>query len=241
VAEHNSRYDGTPYHRAAAASAAWDGPGVSEGMNLAVAGSGGTSGSSVGVISGDGVDDQPTSPPGSGGPAPMGAAASGSPGVVDGTAHEIAPPRPARSEPLALPAGAPDFDAARARIAEQGPVGPQQLASAIEQLDDGERAHVRDAAQSARALQQAAGGEEGDVYFRERIAAGIADGRTFGPASQEHAAVIGAGSHPAVIDALDSLADPKQRPAHEQSKYTERELRRDWTEPVQGDDDGARR
>jgi hypothetical protein len=242
VAEHNSRYDGTPYHRAAAASAAWDGPGVSEGMNLAVAGNGGTSGSSLGVISGDGVDGPPSSPPGSGGSAPSrGAAAASSPGVVDGTAREIAPPRPATTEPLALPAGAPDFDDARARIAEQGPVSPQQVAFAIEQLDDGERAHVRDAAQSARALQQAAGGEEGDVYFRERIAAGIADGRTFGPESQEHAAVIGAGSHPAVIDALDSLADPKQRPAHEQSKYTERELRRDWTEPVQADDDGARR
>ena len=40
VAEHNSRYEGTPYHRAVAESAAWDGPGVSDGMNLAVAGAG---------------------------------------------------------------------------------------------------------------------------------------------------------------------------------------------------------
>ncbi|HUR85495.1 MAG TPA: hypothetical protein VMY78_09130 [Solirubrobacteraceae bacterium] len=38
VAAHNSRYEGTPYQRAVAASAAWDGPGVSDGMNLAVAG-----------------------------------------------------------------------------------------------------------------------------------------------------------------------------------------------------------
>ena len=171
----------------------------------------------------------------------MGAAAASSPDVVDGTAREIAPPRPATTEPLALPAGAPNFDAARARIAEQGPVSPQQLASAIEQLDDVERAHVRDAAQGARALQQAAGGEEGDAYFREKIAAGIADGRTFGPDSQEHAAVIGAGSHQLALDAIDSSADPEKRPVHDQEMYTERELRRDWTEPVQGDDDGARR
>jgi hypothetical protein len=115
------------------------------------------------------------------------------------------------------------------------------VASAIEQLDDGERAHVRDAAQGARALQQAAGGEEGDVYFRERITAGIADGRTFGPDSQEHAAVIGAGSHQLALDAIASSADPEKRPVHDQEMYTERELRRDWTEPVQGDDDGARR
>jgi hypothetical protein len=238
VAEHNSRYEGTPYHRAVAASAAWDGPGVSEGMNLAVAGSGGTSGPSVDVISGDRADDPSSSPPGSGEPAPN--AAAGSPDVVDGTAHEIAPPRPARSEPFALPAGAPDFDAARARIAEQGPVSPEQVASALAHLDDGERAHVRDAAQGARALQQAAGGEEGDAYFRERIAAGIADGRTFRPDSQQHAAVIGAGSHQGALDALVPPGDPGTRPAHSEAKYTERELRRDWTEPVQGDDDGRR-
>ena len=109
------------------------------------------------------------------------------------------------------------------------------------QLDDGEIAHVRDAAQSARALQQAAGGDEGDEYFRERMAAGIADGSAFRADSHPHAAVVGAGSHRVVLDALDPPADPGTHPAHEQSMYTERELRRDWTQPVQGDDDGARR
>ena len=239
VAEHNSRYEGTPYHRAMAVNAAGDGPGVSDGMNLAVAGNGGVPHGGPDVIGGDGTED-PSASSGRSGPASAGTPAV-SPNVIDGIAHEIAPPRrPARSEPPALPAGAPDFDAARARIAEQGAVSPEQVGSALEQLDDGERAHVRDAAQGARALQQAAGGEEGDLYFRERIAAGIADGRTFRPNSQEHAAVIGAGSHQGALDAFDA-PDLRTRPVHEQSKYTERELRRDWTEPAQGDDDGARR
>ena len=98
---------------------------------------------------------------------------------------------------------------------------------------------MRDAAQSARALQQAAGGEEGDVYFRERIAAGIADG-TFRPDSHANAATVGAGAHQTVLDALDPPADPSGRPAHQENMYTERELRRDWTEPVRGDDEGRR-
>ena len=109
------------------------------------------------------------------------------------------------------------------------------------QLDDGETAHVRDAAQSARALQQAAGGDEGDAYFRERMAAGIADAGVFRHDSHQHAAVVGASSHQVVLDALDRPADPGAHPAHHEEMYTERELRRDWTQPVQGDDDGARR
>jgi hypothetical protein len=162
--------------------------------------------------------------------------------VIDGTAREItAAGPPAQTEMPELPAGIPDFDAARARIVEQGDVSPAQVSSALGQLDDRELEHVRDAAQSARSLQQAAGGDEGDIHFRERIAAGLADGTTFRREARPHAAVIGAGSHQGVLDALNRPAEPGARPAHEQSMYTERELRRDWTEPVQGDDDAARR
>jgi hypothetical protein len=229
VAEHNSRYEGTPYRRAVAASEAWDGPGVRDGMNLAVAGGGARS--DVDILGGTRTHGQAA-----------GSSASGASevDVVDGTAHEIGPERQPAPEPLALPAGVPDFAAARTRIAEQGAVSPEQVATALGQLDDGETAHVRDAAQSARALQQAAGGDEGDVYFRERMAAGIADAGIFRPDSHQHAAVVGASSHQVVLDALDP-ADPGKRPAHDQAMYTERELRRDWTQPVQGDDDATRR
>jgi hypothetical protein len=159
--------------------------------------------------------------------------------VIDGTAHEIAPEPSLPHEVPALFAGAPDFDEARARIAEQDSVTREQVTAALAHLDDGEIAHVRDAAQSARALQQAAGGDEGDLYFGERIAAGIADG-TFHPDSQASAATVGAVAHQMILDALDSPADPGTHPALDQSKYTERELRRDWTEPVRGDDEGHR-
>jgi hypothetical protein len=161
--------------------------------------------------------------------------------VIDGSAHEIAPQQSTSSDLPALPAGAPDFDAARGKIAEQDAVGPEQVGSALEHLDHEERAYVGDAARGARALQQAAGGDEGDVYFREQIAAGIADGRTFGPDSHQHAAVVGAGGHHLALDALAAPTDPTARPAHDQSKYTERELRRDWTGPVHGDDEGSGR
>jgi hypothetical protein len=235
VADHNSRYEGTPYHRAVAESAAWDGDGVSDGMNLAVAG-GGPPQTGAGIIRDVGAGAHTSTQPTSAGNPP-----AATPGVIDGTAQEIAPPQPPdRTEMAELPPGAPDFDAARARITGQGTVDGEQVASALEQFDDTERAHVRDAAQSARALQQAAGGEEGDVYFRERIAAGIADGSTFRPDIHEHAAVVGASSHQVVLDALDPPADPSTRPVHDQEMYTEQELRRDWTEPVQGDDDAAR-
>lgn len=231
VAEHNTRYEGTPYRRAVAASEAWDGPGVRDGMNLAVAGRG--AGSDV-VVSGERAHGGAA---GSG--APSSASSATEVDVVDGSAQEVAPePQPAHERP-ALPVGAPDFDAARARIAEQGSVTPEQVTVALGELDDGEIAHVRDAAQGARALQEAAGGEEGDVYFRERIAAGIADG-TFRRDSCANAATVGAGTHHVALDALDSSADPATRPIHDQSMYTERELRRDWTEPVQGDEEGRR-
>ncbi|MDQ3677205.1 MAG: hypothetical protein M3401_10450 [Actinomycetota bacterium] len=234
VAEHNSRYDGTPYHHAVAASAAWDGP-VSDGMNLAVAGGGGASDTTPDVVSGGQVvDDAATAPAGSG-RAPR-------PSVIGGTAHGIAnEPRPTKAQMPELPAGAPDFDAARARITDQGAVSSEQVASALEHLDDDERAHVRDAGERARAVQQAAGGDEGDVHFREQIAAGMTDGRTFRPDSQRHAAVIGAGSHQAALDALHPPADATTRPAHDEAKYTERELRRDWTEPIAGDEERGRR
>lgn len=228
VAEHNSRYEGTPYRRAVAASAAWDGPGVSEGMNLTVAGTGprSTAVAAAGeteepgasTASDSATDEMPTGPD-----------------VIDGTAREVtAQPPPARELP-ALPAGAPDFAAARARIAEQGAVSPAQLTDALGHLNEDELAHVREAAQGARSLQQSAGGDEGDLYFRERIAAGIADGRTFRSDSHSHAAVVGAGSHQEVVTALDAAQTGD--PVHEQQRYTERELRRDWTQPVQGDDD----
>jgi hypothetical protein len=233
VAEHNSRYEGTPYRRAVAASEAWDGPGVRDGMNLAVAGGGARS--DLDNLGGTRTQGQAA---GSGGSS---ASIASEVDVVDGTAHEIGRERQPAPESLALPAGVPDFVAARARIAEQGVVSPGQVATALGQLDDGEIAHVRDAAQSARALQQAAGGDEGDVYFRERMAAGIADAGVFRPDSHQHAAVVGASSHQVVLDALDPPADPGKRPAHDQSMYTERELRRDWTQPVQGDDDAPRR
>lgn len=173
--------------------------------------------------------------------APSDAAAAAAPDVIDGTAHEIAPQRPASSDLPTLPAGAPDFDAARETIAEQDAVGPEQVASALEHLGHEERAYVDDAARGARALQQAAGGDEGDVYFREEIAAGIADGRTFHPENHKHAAVVGAGGHQVAVDALVAHPDPSTHPAQHEEKYTERELRRDWTEPVQGDDGGAGR
>lgn len=161
--------------------------------------------------------------------------------MIDGSAHEIAPQQPTSSDLPALPAGAPDFDSARARIAEQDAVAPEQVASALEHLGHDERAYVGDAARGARALQQAAGGDEGDVHFREQIAAGIADGRTFGPDSHQHAAVVGAGGHRMALDALAPPSDPGRRPAHSEDKYTERELRRDWTGPVHGDDEGLGR
>ncbi len=234
VAEHNSRYEGTPYRDAVAASAAWDGPGVSDGMNLAAVG-GSDAHESVADVAGHSVADDTPTPDGSAGD-PSG------PEVIDGTAHEIpSPPQPTRTPMRELPAGTPDFDGARARITEQGTVSPEQVASALDHLGDVERAHVRDAAQGARALQQSAGGDEGDIYFRERIAAGMADGRTFSPDSQPHAAVVGAGSHETALDVLDSPADPSTRPVHDQEMYTERELRRDWTEPVQRDDGEGRR
>lgn len=234
VAEHNSRYAGTPYHRAVAESAAWDGHGVSDGMNLAVAGSGGTGHASAEIIRD--ADFHASARPGTTGSSPTGTAAAAA-DVIDGTAHEIAPQRPARSDVPALPAGAPDFDAARARIAEQDAVAPEQVESALEHLGPDERAYVADAARGARALQQAAGGDEGDVHFREQIAAGIADGRSFRADMHQHAAVVGAGGHQNVLDALDPPIDPGKRPAHSEDKYTERELRRDWTGPVHGDDE----
>lgn len=239
VAEHNSRYEGTPYHRAVAESAAWDGPGVSDGMNLAVAGSAGTGHAGAEVIR----DDSPSASarPGATGGAPTGTSAATAGDVIDGTAHEIAPQRAPSGGLPALPAGAPDFDAARAQIAEQDAVGPEQVASALEHLGHEERAYVGDAARGARALQQAAGGDEGDVHFREQIAAGIADGRTFGPDSHQHAAVVGAGGYQMALDALARPSDPGMRPAHSEDKYTERELRRDWTGPVHGDDEGPGR
>ena len=229
VAEHNSRYEGTPYHRAVAESAAWDGPGVSDGMNLAVAGSGGPGHAGAEVIR-DAGPHASAGPRATGG-APTDAAAAAAPDVIDGTAHEIAPQRAASSDLPTLPAGAPDFDAARETIAEQGAVGPQQVASALEHLGHEERAYVDDAARGARALQQAAGGDEGDVYFREQIAAGIADGRTFHPDNHKHAAVVGAGGHQVAVDALAAPTDPSTHPAQHEEKYTERELRRDWTGP----------
>lgn len=233
VAEHNSRFEGTPYHRAVSASDAWDGPGVRDEMNLAVAGSGARSDVDVGGgerVQGGAAGSRFTSTAGS----------AASSDVIEGTAHEIAPDPQRAQEAPALAAGAPDFEAARAQIGEQGPVTPEQVTAALGHLDDSEIAHVRDAAQSARALQQAAGGEEGDIYFRERIAAGIADGDTFRPEVQTHAAALGASSHQAVLDAFEPPADPGTHPAHDQSMYTERELQRDWTEPVQGDDEGRR-
>jgi hypothetical protein len=233
VAEHNTRYEGTPYRRAVEASEAWDGPGVSDGMNLTAAGGGARSDADVDV--GDGGPAQ-SDAAGPGPPATAGSSTGAD--VIDGTAHEIAAEPSAPREAPALAVGAPDFDAARAQIAEQGSVTPEQVTSALGHLDDGEIAHVRDAAQSARALQQAAGGDEGDVYFRERIAAGIADGETFRPDSHGHAATVGASSHQPVLDALESPADPGAHPAQQDDMYTERELRRDWTEPVQGDDEG---
>jgi hypothetical protein len=240
VAEHNSRYEGTPYHRAVAASAAWDGPGVSHGINLAVAGSAGN-GHAGAELSRD-VGRPASVRPGAAEGAPTGAtAAAAGPDVIDGTAHEIVPQQSAGAELPALLAGAPDFEGARERITQQGAVDIEQVRSALEHLDDDERAYVSDAARGARALQQAAGGDEGDLYFREKVAAGIADGGTFRPDSHEHAAVLGAGGHHVVLDVLDAPPDPTIRPAHEQSKYTERELRRDWTQPVHGDDDEARR
>ena len=239
VAEHNSRYEGTPYHRAVAESAAWDGPGVSEGMNLAVAGNGGTGHAGAEVRRDAGP--HASARPGATESAPTGTAAAVAPDVIDGTAHEIAPQRPARSDLPALPAGAPDFDAAREKIAERDAVGPEQVASALEHLGHDERAYVGDAARGARALQQAAGGDEGDVYFREQIAAGIAGGRTFRPGSHQHAAVVGAGGHQMALDSLAPAGDPSTHPAQHEEKYTERELRRDWTGPVPGDDEGSQR
>ena len=239
VAEHNSRYEGTPYHRAVAESAAWDGPGVSDGMNLAVAGSGGTARAGAEVIRD--ADFHASARPGATGGAPTGTPAAAAPDVIDGSAHEIAPQQPTSSDLPALPAGAPDFDAARGKIAEQDAVGPEQVGSALEHLGHEERAYVGDAARGARALQQAAGGDEGDVYFREQIAAGIADGRTFGPDSHQHAAVVGAGGHQMALAALAPAGDPSTHPAQHEEKYTERELRRDWTGPVHGDDEGPGR
>lgn len=145
-----------------------------------------------------------------------------------------AKPRSADAQMPQLPAGTPDFDGARARIAQQGPVSSEQVASALAHLDDDQRAYVRDAAQGARALQQSAGGGEGDIYFRGKIAAGMADGRAFRPDTQEHAAVVGAGSHQSALDALHASSE---HPAEIDAKgYTEQELRRDWTGPVSGED-----
>jgi hypothetical protein len=232
VAEHNSRYEGTPYRRAVAASAAWDGPGVSDGMNLAVAGRNPTTDVTTTSASTSHESNASSNASGS-------ASADASTVVVDSTAYEVsAQSGPAEGLP-ALPAAAPDYAAARARIAEQGPVSPDQVSAALEHLDDTEQAYVRDAAQSARALQQAAGGDEGDTYFRERIAAGM-EGQAFRSGSEHHAAVVGAGSHRTVLEALDRVEDPAGRPAHTEERYTERELRRDWTEPVRRDDDGGR-
>jgi len=243
VAEHNSRYEGTPYHRAVAASQAWDGPGVGDGMNLAVAGRGGAPDVIPDAVSGQVVDDEPAAPASS---------ARGTSAAIDGTAEELAAESATATPGTAaaygapsatntgipqLPAGSPDFDGARARIADQGPVSAGQVASALGQLDGDERDYVQGAAQEARALQQSAGGDEGDTHFRERIAAGMADGRTFGHDNQTHAAVIGASSHQVVLDALDPPADRGTRSAHQEERYTERELRRDWTQPVS--DDGA--
>ena len=98
------------------------------------------------------------------------------------------------------------------------PSAPEQVASALEHLGHEERAYVGDAARGARALQQAAGGDEGDVHFREQIAAGIADGRTFRPDSHQHAAVVGAGGHQMALDALAPPSDPRTRPAHSEDE-----------------------
>ena len=244
VAEHNSRYDGTAYHRAVAASRAWDGPAVGEGMNLAAAGRSAPPYATGETLSGSVVDDA--------------AAAQAHPRdaadrvVIDGSAEEVDARPQAASGPRAalgagvpaplgggvpeLGAGSPDYAGARARIAEQGSVAPERVMSALKQLDDDERAFVQGAAQEAHAIQQGAGGEEGDSHFRERIAAGMAGGRTFRHEHEQHAAAIGAGSHQTVLDSLNSA---EKHPAHGQDKgYTERELRRDWTQPVADDDEG---
>lgn len=237
VAEHNSRYEGTPYHRAVAASQAWDGPGVGDGMGLAVAGRGGAPDVIPDAVSGDVVDDEP---------AARAPSARGTTAAIDGTAEELAAePATATTGTAApsatntgipqLPVGSPDFDGARARIADQGLVSSGQVASALGQLDGDERDYVQGAAQEARTLQQSAGGDEGDTHFRERIAAGMADGRTFGHDNQTHAAVIGASSHQVVLDALNPPAAPGTHHAENPNAYTERELRRDWTHPVSDD------
>ncbi len=64
-------------------------------------------------------------------------------------------------------------------------------------------------------------------------------GPPFAPPSSTHAAVVGAGSYQAALDALDR---PPAQPGERQYKgYTERELRRDWTQPLGGDDGEAGR
>ena len=125
VAEHNTRYEGTPYRRAVAASEAWDGPGVGDGMNLAAAGGGARS--DVGTSARAGVPKSDAAGPG--------LRVDG--GFRDGgrcdrrdRARDRPEPQPAPERP-ALAAGAPDFDAARARIAEQGSVTPEQVTSAL--------------------------------------------------------------------------------------------------------------
>ena len=72
------------------------------------------------------------------------------------------------------------------------------------------------------------------------MAAGMAEGTAFRPESHANAAVLGASSHQVVLEALDPPSNPSERPAHHEEMYTERELRRDWTEARQGNDEGRR-
>ena len=221
VAEHNARYEGTPYRNAVDAQEAFDKQGSSGEVNLAAAGDGGAP-KNVNATGGAGTPSIAT-------PAPQ---TAGAPAAAAET-------RPAPSPGAGPQPGVADFDAARDRIAEQGEVGSEQVNAALERLNDDERGRVRDAAERARAVQDAAGGEEGDAHFREQIAAGMADGRTFRPESQAHAAVVGAGSHQAALQALSPPVDPTSRPAAHDAEYTERELRRDWTDPIRRDDEGG--
>ena len=229
VAEHNSRYEGTPYRRAVAASEAWDGPGVSDGMNLAVAGGG--AGSDLDV----GGGARRTGAAAGSGPASAGGSATTGDDVIDGTAHEIAPERPRARASLRRCPPAPRTSMLRER---GSPSRARSLPS-----------------RSRRRWGNSTTGRSRTCATRRRAPARCSRPRAatrgtctsasgWPPASRTEPPSVPTAIHtrrrsaPARIRSFSTpsirLRIPSAHPAHQEKMYTERELRRDWTRARSG-------
>ena len=197
--------------------------GVSDGINLAVAGSGGTGARRRG----DPRCEFPSVGPAEGhGNCADGTAAAAA-DVIDGTAHEIAPQRPTvtclryRQEPLtSMRRG--ERSPSRMPSAPRGRRPPWSISATRSAPTLVTRRVARGGGCS-----RPPGEMKATCTSRADPQQAIADGRTFGPTAHEHAAVVGAGGMGSVLDALDvrrrSTAPGR---AHDQSKNTDVSRRR---------------